>query len=386
MEVIVLDKAIHRERNRILIKFKYDDHLIDLVKSIEGARWSSSLNCWHIENTPNGLKTIFRTFRNHAKIDATRVFHKSAQREKTTRQPKQAIFKSKVTGKLATDISADINERLGSFRKWMVQKRYSEKTIQTYVSMLKVFFRFLDNKSPGLVTEDDILRFNSEYVIEGGFSLTFQNQVINAIKRFYLTAEHKNLLIENIERPRYSRTLPNILSKEEVEKLLSTPLNFKHKVMLSLIYACGLRRSELLNLKPWHVDYDRKLLIIKGAKGNKDRVAPLPQNIISMLKEYIQKYKPADWLIEGQKQGQKYSETSLQEVFRSNVEKSGINKEATLHWLRHSYATHLLEKGTDLRYIQEILGHKSSKTTEIYTHVSRKSIERIKSPFDDLSI
>ena len=178
--------------------------------------------------------------------------------------------------------------------------------------------------------------------------------------------------------------LPNVLSKEEVKKILEVPANMKHRVMLSVIYACGLRRSELLNLKPVHVDSKRQLLLIINSKGKKDRVVPLSERITVMLREYYKTYRPKEWLFEGQSPGTRYSEQSLQSVLKQALAKTGIRKPVTLHWLRHSYATHLLESGTDLRYIQEILGHKNSKTTEIYTHVSTKSLQKIKSPFDDL--
>jgi len=145
-----------------------------------------------------------------------------------------------------------------------------------------------------------------------------------------------------------------------------------------------LRRSELLNLKPTDVDSKRGLLIIRQGKGRKDRVTPISEKIIQMLREYYKMHRPKEWLFEGQNKGEQYSEKSLQSVLIQSLEKTGIKKPVSLHWLRHSYATHLLEAGTDLRYIQELLGHKSSKTTEIYTHVSTKSIRNIKSPFDDL--
>lgn len=166
--------------------------------------------------------------------------------------------------------------------------------------------------------------------------------------------------------------------------ILQALVNVKHKTMLSLIYACGLRRSELLNLKPENIDSKRHLLIILNAKGKKDRVIPISDKVIEMLREYYKMFKPETWLFEGQNKGEQYSETSLQKVLKIALEKAKIHKPATLHWLRHSYATHLLESGTDLRYIQELLGHKSSKTTEIYTHVSEKSLRKIKSPFDEL--
>jgi integrase/recombinase XerD len=154
--------------------------------------------------------------------------------------------------------------------------------------------------------------------------------------------------------------------------------------MLSLIYSCGLRRSELLNLKPADIDSNRKLVIIRGGKGKKDRIVPLSMKIIEMLREYYKANKPKIWLFEGQNPGQPYDERSLQQVLKQSIQKAGINKPVTLHWLRHSYATHLLENGTDIRYIQVLLGHNSTKTTEIYTHVSTRSLQNIVSPFDNL--
>ncbi len=154
--------------------------------------------------------------------------------------------------------------------------------------------------------------------------------------------------------------------------------------MLSLIYACGLRRSELINLTLNDIDSKRNVIIIRQSKGKKDRIVPFSGKVLEMVRDYYKLYKPKHWLFEGQNTSEKYSEQSLQSVLKTALEKTKITKPVTLHWLRHSYATHLLENGTDLRYIQELLGHNSSRTTEIYTHVSTKSLQQIKSPFDDL--
>jgi integrase/recombinase XerD len=190
--------------------------------------------------------------------------------------------------------------------------------------------------------------------------------------------------VEQFDRPRREHKLPNVLSKEEVKAILNASGNIKHRSMLSLIYACGLWRSELLHLKPGDIDSKRHMLIIRNSKGKKDRMVPISDKIIEMLREYYVAYRPVTWLFEGQTEGTLYSETSLAKVLDNACEKVKISKPVTLHWLRHSYATHLLESGTDLRYIQELLGHKSSKTTEIYTHVSEKSLQKIISPFDTL--
>jgi len=175
-----------------------------------------------------------------------------------------------------------------------------------------------------------------------------------------------------------------VLSQEEVKKVLDAHINPKHRLMLAMIYGCGLRCGELLNLKAEHIDSDRLILNIRQGKGQKDRIVPLSPRLLNMLREYYRLYRPRIWLFEGMTAGQPYDQRSLQQVMKTALQKAGINKPATLHWLRHSYATHLLESGTDLRYIQELLGHQSSRTTEIYTHVSKLSIQNIISPFDKL--
>ena len=229
-----------------------------------------------------------------------------------------------------------------------------------------------------------IIQFNTEYIIGRGLSISYQNQFVNALKRFYLIIRNTNLIIENIARPRREHRLPNVLSKEEVKMLLNTIRNLKHITMLCLLYSCGLRSGELLNLQPTHIDSKRNIILIKQSKGKKDRIVPLSPKILEMLREYYRYYKPKTYLFEGQNIGEQYDSRSLQLVLKQAVKKAGIHKPVTLHWLRHSYATHLLESSTDLRYIQELLGHNSSRTTEIYTHVSTKNIQQIKSPFDDL--
>jgi len=166
--------------------------------------------------------------------------------------------------------------------------------------------------------------------------------------------------------------------------ILNAHSNLKHKMMLSLIYSCGLRCGELLALQPVHIDSKRNIVLLKNSKGKKDRITPLSPKILEMLREYYVLFKPTTYLFEGANPGEPYSEKSLQSVLKQALKKVRITKPVSLHWLRHSFATHLLESGTDLRYIQELLGHNSSRTTEIYTHVSTKSIQQIKSPFDDL--
>ena len=283
-----------------------------------------------------------------------------------------------------TPIPAEIEQDLTKLKLWMEHKRYSASTINTYLDGAKSFLMFTYPKPIKNVTNDDVVRYVNEYIIKRNLSFSYQNQVVNAIKLFFREIVNCSLDVDKLERPRREYKLPNVLSKEEVKAILEALSNIKHRTMLSLIYACGLRRGELLHLSIKDVHSERNLLLIKQSKGKKDRIVPISDKTISMLREYYKIYKPLTWLFEGQKRGEPYGERSIQLVLNQALEKTKIKKPATLHWLHHSYATHLLESGTDLRYIQELLGHSSSRTTEIYTHVSTKNIQQIKSPFDDL--
>ena len=263
-------------------------------------------------------------------------------------------------------------------------RRYSQNTIKTYADALEVFFRFYKDQAPESLNIEDIINFNTSYILKKNLSASYQNQVINAIKLFYRNRFNRAMEVDFIQRPRREKRLPNVLSKNEVKSILEAPTNLKHRAMLSLIYACGLRRSELLNLTLKDILSDRNLLFIRQSKGKKDRVVPISIKLIEMLRDYYKAFKPKTWLFEGQEVGIKYSERSIQLVLNQAVVKAKIVKPVSLHWLRHSYATHLLESGTDLRYKQELLGHSSSRTTEIYTHVSTRNLQQIRSPFNDL--
>jgi integrase/recombinase XerD len=275
-------------------------------------------------------------------------------------------------------------QHLIAFKNYMNYRRYSSNTIKTYLDALEVFFCFYKNKQLETLTIEDIVHFNTSYILSKNLSASYQNQVINAIKLFYRNRFNRMMEVNLIQRPRREKRLPNVLSKEEVKAILEAPTNLKHRAMLSLIYACGLRRSELLNLTLKDILSDRNLLFIRQSKGKKDRMVPISLKIIEMLREYYKAYKPKTWLFEGQFPNSRYSEKSLENVLKQSLSKAKISKKVSLHWLRHSYATHLLENGTDLRYIQELLGHSSSRTTEIYTHVSTRNLQQIRSPFDDL--
>lgn len=370
---IVLELSVHREKEVVLLKFDKDQGLIGRVRQVPHARWSNSKKCWYIPKKDFNLNVLFGQLREYAYIDYSAL--KSVN-----------INKGNTPEPLATDITDTSmpNVDLKAFRVWLYHRRYSESSISVYTNLVRTFLEYMGNKPIGMMTNDDVVSYVYSYVVGRQYSFAYQNQLVSALKLFFEEVGKSRIEIAKIRRPRREHKLPNVLSKQEVKQILTAPKNIKHRAMLSLIYACGLRRSELLNLKLGSVDSKRGLLIILQAKGYKDRVVPISAKTLAMLREYYQTYRPKVWLFEGQYAGEQYSAESLQRVLKDALHKVGIVKPVTLHWLRHSYATHLLESGTDLRYIQELLGHKSSKTTEIYTHVSTQSLQKIKSPFDDL--
>ena len=181
------------------------------------------------------------------------------------------------------------------------------------------------------------------------------------------------------------RALPKVLSREEVSFILNSARNIKHKLLLWMIYSCGLRRSEVTNIRLRDLDRERSILHIRQGKGNVDRIVPLSPMVWERIDEYRESYCPVEYLFEGQTGG-RYSTESVYRVFKDAMHRAGIIKDVGVHCLRHSYATHLHEKGLDIRYIQELLGHKSKRTTEIYTHVSRRNLMQVRSPIEDLDL
>ncbi len=278
----------------------------------------------------------------------------------------------------------DVVDNVVRFRKYLRHRRYSEKTVTAYSEAVKHFLIHVGCPVRD-ISNQDIIDYN-DLLCSRSYSASYQNQLASGLKLFFRCLHGRHIEIGKIERPRREDRLPQVLSKPEVSKIIRATENLKHRTMLSLIYGCGLRRGELLQLKPHDILSDRGVMVIRQGKGRKDRLVPISEVTVDMLRKYYRSYRPKKWLFEGQIAGERYSERSIQMVLKRSLKRAGIKKPVTLHWLRHSYATHLLEAGTDLRYIQEILGHKSSRTTEIYTHVSNLSISRIKSPLDSLDL
>ena len=336
----------HKGKKRIAVYFEKNIAWIARIKQLEDARWSSTNNAWHLPDTESNRQR----FRIAPKIELNPLHV----------------------------------QHIHLFEYWLKSRRYSKNTIKTYCEALRAFLLFYNDTLVSEIENKEVIRFNNEYILKNQLSSSYQNQVVNAIKLFFSSIENKLLEPALIHRPKREKHLPNVLSKEEIKLILDATKNLKHKAMLSMIYSCGLRCGELLSLQPMHIDSNRGIVLIEQAKGKKDRMVPLSIKILDLLRIYYKAFRPKVYLFEGQKEGSAYDERSLQQVLKQSIKRANIMKPVTLHWLRHSYATHLLESGTDLRYIQELLGHRSSKTTEIYTHVSTKNLRQIISPFDTL--
>lgn len=275
-----------------------------------------------------------------------------------------------------------MDEILKNYKELLVQKRYSDNTQKIYCNYFKDFSLNFKNELLEKLTISQINAYILNLIQSKNISISQQNQRINAIKFYYEKVLGREKQYYELHRPNKEHKLPKVLSKNEVKNILNSCNNIKHKCILMLIYSAGLRRSELLNLTIPDIDSERMVININGAKGMKDRISLLSDNLLKLLREYYKEYKPKKYLFEGANKG-KYSPTSVANILKKAALKAGIHKNVTPHMLRHSFATHLLEQGTDLRYIQELLGHNSSKTTEIYTHVSKRAIDKIKNPVDD---
>ena len=374
MKSIKLLHYQHEGKRKIGLEFGDDVELARIVIEL-GGFYSRTKCCWYLENNPDSLKKLFHHFKGVAWIDGRAFFGKQ----------KPPGEKQRDRNGLPTLRKALSND-MAQFRTWMFHRNYSPNTISSYVDCVSTFFRYHEDLMPALVRKEHIVAFNTEYILRWKFSISYQNQFINGLKLFLIEVHKSEIPLSDLERPRRERRLPNVLSKEEVKAILRSTYNSKHRLILSFAYASGLRMGEVINLRISDIDRDRKVVTIKRSKGFKDRVIPLPKNIDNALDDYLSAYRSTTYLFEGNSVGTPYTASSIQKVIKRSTSLAGINKPVTLHWLRHSYATHLMESGTDSRYIQKLLGHNSIKTTEIYTHVSNYQLQNIISPFDEMKL
>lgn len=401
METIKLLIREHGSEKRLFIDFAYNKELIRIVKQIPGARWSNSKKQWHIAAHKGALNQLKLCMKGIAKLDLTDVVRHMDENFST------GVEKNNVTGntadslahrspnKLSQNIHGAIQPggqlnrphkiALKAYHELLKLKNYSANTLKNYCLHFANFLLYFNHKKPSLITKNEILDYLVHIRNSGKWSATLQNQKINAIKFFFEQLLNQPKQVYDLPRPKKEWKLPAVFAEEEVLKIINAADNLKHKTMLCLAYAGGLRVSEVVNIKLKDIDSKRMVITIRQSKGRKDRQVMLSETLLVLLREYYKKYKPKEYVFEGQ-WGGAYSKTSLQKVLRLMKERSGVSKKGSIHAFRHSFATHLLEGGTDIFSIKELLGHSSIKTTTIYTHVSKRHLEKIQSPLDKLNL
>ena len=352
---ISYETAIHRRRAVIFIRFGNDKRLNERVRKLVGVCWSTTKKAWYVPDTPTyrhrfGLGLVLAGKDVLAQIDV--VNQPALQRYVETLQ-----------------LRAYSPGTLNTYRNEFAQLLYALKTVcvdTLDAERLRSYFLYCINT----------LKLSENTI----------HSRMNAVKFYYEQVLRRERLFIDIPRPKKPILLPNVLALSQVEQLFGQLENLKHKTMLFLAYSAGLRVSEVVNLKIGDINSARMVITIRGAKGKKDRTVALSEGILGLLRKYYPVYKPADWLFEGQYGNCPYSTRSLQQIFHRAKDAANIKQPVTFHSLRHSYATHLHESGTDIKLIQELLGHNDIQTTLRYTHVSKRTLEGIKSPFDALNL
>lgn len=350
------------------LQFNSDKIIQALAEQLPEILWSTDYQMYYLPNNKKNIDSIFKIFYGVAWVNGN------------------YFFKDKIINPHNPDLNLE-RYRSRKLKKGHIScpeayllklelKRYSANTVKNYVSSFELFINYYKEKDPMRLNEIEIREY-LKHLIQDGRSDSYINLAINSIKFYYETVLGMPNRFYNIERPLKKKQLPKLLAKEDILKMIACTENLKHKCIIILLYTSGLRRSELLNLKLIDIDSKRMVIKVNSAKGNKDRITVLSQSALEALRKYYVEYKPKVFLFEG-KEGQKYTGSSVLKLVTTSGIRAGIKERVTPHMLRHSFATHLLENGTDLRHIQLLLGHNSTKTTEIYTHVATHSFMEIK--------
>ena len=349
---------------------------IEKVKNIHGRRWNAEQKVWELPYTKLTLRFFEQYFANdHLQWGfqpSDDIPERLPEPERRQRPPEKVL-------------AARYEAAIVALEQMLTLKRYSWRTVKSYKTSLRHFILHYNDTKPSDITRKQINAYLMHLVTTKHITESYQNQISCAIKIFYGEVLAQSEKVEGLVQAKKPQKLPQVLTEGEVTRLLRSVDNLKHRCILMFIYSAGLRLGELTKLRLTDIQASEHRIFVRDGKGKKDRCTILAGKTETMLSAYMAYYRPVHWLFEGA-DGGAYSDRSVQAIFTAAKERSKINPLATVHTLRHSFATHLLEKGVDLRYIQDLLGHESSKTTEIYTHITKKSWDKIKSPLDDLEI
>lgn len=363
MDTIELIPLWHRDVYCIAIRSRLNSRANSIIRNFPNRKYSSTNQCWYVVYSPVTLDLLFTQLSQACIVKIPIAFNANTS-------PTSTIAKNKI-------------ELPDGYSECLIRLRYSESTRITYETQMRKFIEFIAPKSVHEITKEIIDTYMVHLIEKQRVSVSTQNTAINAIK-FYLERVNKQeRTFYYVDRPVKDRLLPTVLSEEEMQQLLYATKNIKHRCIMFLLYSAGLRISELLNLRWKDIDESRMIIYIHGGKGRKDRITLLSKLALDYVKYYLDLYKPKEWLFEGP-EGGRYSSRSVNQFIHKYCSLAGIRKRVSAHTLRHSFATHMLERGTDLRYIQTLLGHESSRTTERYTHVTKRGFEKLISPLDYL--
>ncbi len=369
---IICSNIIHNNKDCIKLQFEYNKNINNIIRTFSYVKFSSSLKAWYLPKNKTFLKNIIDALKGVGVVDISKL--KSSYQNHL---PKIKINHY-------TTISEYNKQQLTIYLKTLTLKAYSSSTITTYKSEFAIFLQTLKDVKVDELKTDRVKNYLFYCYDKLKLSENTIHSRMNALKFYYEKVLKRERFFFDIPRPKRPLKLPKVISEEKIFKGLSEIKNLKHKVLLMIAYSAGLRVSEVINIKVDDINSDRMQIFIERAKGKKDRLVPLSKVALELLREYYIKYQPKKWLFEGQIKNTSYSSRSAQAVFNYYFEKVGIPKYITFHSLRHSFATHLLEGGTDIKYIQELLGHNDIRTTLRYTHVSKKSMQKIESPLDKI--
>lgn len=386
MITVHLKPLFHRKRECIGFFYVRDSRVDLAVRKLRNVKWSNTHRCWYIPLAREFFEEVKAALKGLAllQVDELRLYLKTRQalaatRARDDRRPSGRA----VISFLAT--SMENLEQVDLMINTLKVKAYSPNTIRVYRDELLALVKLLGSRSLQKLEAAHIKSYILWQLQVRGISESKANSSLNALKFYFEQVLHQPRIFVEIPRPKMPLQLPTVHSQEQVKQIILATRNLKHRAMLMTGYSAGLRISEIVALKIRDIDSHRMVITVRRGKGKKDRQVVLSERLLGELRVYYQVYKPKDYLFEGQKGGS-YSVRSLQEVFKAAKVRSGNLKKGGIHSLRHSYATHLLEEGTDIRFIQELLGHNNLLTTHRYTHVARLHLEKIKSPLDKLNL
>ncbi len=444
---IKTEETYHNNQHRVKLIFDYDAAIIESIKKLKGCRWSQTMHCWHIPYKPDYLTDIKlcisdntyielinnEPFEHYFEEQKTIITIKISSNEGLIYLKMPYIYEyiaqirnlvgawwhpgAKLWSIFHTPENLEIIRKLFNKKDYIIQieeldnaylnkkefkpsvapnnlpKDYivqlklenkSPRTIEVYTGFVAQFLNDFEGRNIEQLSDEEIRDYILKHREQRGYSESYQNQLVSSIRSYYRNQYKREFEPTILPRPKRSQYLPKVLPREDIQKMIDICKNDKHRMILLMLYGFGLRLNELIQLQVKDIDFDRRHLAVIKGKGKKDRILPIPLIIMPSIKKYMKSYLPNKFFIAGQNGGQ-YSDSSIQTIVRRMAEKAGIKQRVTPHMIRHCYATHMLERGTDLRYIQNLLGHKSCKTTEIYTHVSMRKLIDLNNPLDDIN-